>query len=99
MNFSFASTKKSGRCIEVGTSGGSIVSNNFHLGTLKITIFWNFCRSLEKFAPTFSSFSPCLSLPSCPSNRQQEIVSIPKELIVLNNKIKCAPQSERARGP
>ena len=36
--------EKSGRCIEVGTSGGSIVSNNFHLGTLKITIFWQFLQ-------------------------------------------------------
>ena len=27
---------------EVGVSGGSTVSNNFHLGALKIIIFWQF---------------------------------------------------------
>ena len=36
--------KESGRCREVADSGGSTVSNKFHLSVLKITFFsGNFC--------------------------------------------------------
>ena len=44
MDFLCASTKKSGRCREVGVSGGSTVSNKFHLSVLKITFFWQFLQ-------------------------------------------------------